>query len=193
MKTATTLLNETFERLQLGDAAGIPISRLEYDESRRMIVLEIDGKGVALIPLENVCGMVPLGKGEEKDFQITTAEAKQKIAIERAMEAEKQRKAAEQAKVEAARQRALDVQKSAARQVDAQAEAERIRAEYKRNHPDESTPFPANYEPPPPVATRLGMRLGETPEEPEAAEKPKPKKRKGRPKGSKNKPKEATS
>ena len=167
MKTATTLLTETFERLQLGDGGGFPVKRLEYDEGRRMVIVEIDKKGIALIPLENVAGMVPLGKGEEKDYQITPADARQKQAIKLAQEEQARREAAAKAKVDAQKQRALEATQSAQRSRDSLAEAERIRAEYKKNHPQETTPFPAGYEPPP-VATKLGMRLGETPEEPEA-------------------------
>lgn len=201
MKTETTILDALFKRLQLGDDGRPLVERLEYNSDQRMVLVELQGKeGVGLIPLENVAGMVPLMKGE--NIELTTAERKQELAVQAALEEQKRRDKVAKDKADAAKQRALDAANSAQKQRDVMKEAERVRAEYRKNHPDESTPFPAGYEPPP-VATKLGMRLGETPEEPEPVEfqkemkgefvEPKPKKRKTRKdKGKPRKKKEAT-
>ena len=132
--------------LEAGDQ-GIPrISRLDFDDERRLVIVEREGKGVAFIPMERVSSMEPMQKGEEKQYQLTPDADRQRIAVEKAQEQQAMREKAAADKKAAAEERAR--QATNTNHVDAVKEAERIRAEYLKNQPPpETTPFPAGKTP----------------------------------------------
>ena len=133
--------------LEAGDQ-GIPrISRLDFDDERRLVIVEREGKGTAFIPMERVSSMEPMVKGEEKQYELTPDADRQRIAVEKAQKQQAMRDKAAADKEAAAEERAR--QATNTNHVDAVAEAERIRAEYAKNQPPpETTPFPAGRTPP---------------------------------------------
>ena len=134
--------------LEAGDQ-GIPrISRLDFDDERRLVIVEREGKGTAFIPMERVSSMEPMAKGEEKQYELTPDADRQRIAVEKAREQQAMREKAAADKKAAAEERAR--QATNTNHVDAVKEADRIRLEYEKNHAPkpETTPFPAGKTPP---------------------------------------------
>jgi hypothetical protein len=132
--------------LQMGDAGRPTLERLDFEEEKRLVVVEVQGKGVTFIPLERISCMDPMAPGEEKDYQLTSVERRQQIAVEKARRQALLKKGAELAKAEAARQRTMNL--TSTDHGDAVKEAERVREEFKRQNPGETTPFPAGRTPP---------------------------------------------
>jgi len=133
--------------LEAGDQ-GIPrVSRLEYDDERRLVIVEREGKGTAFLPMERVCSMEPMSKGEEAQYELTPDAQRMQKAVEEAQRIEQMRKQAEEDKRKQLEERARQAMN--VNHVDAVKEAERIRAEYMKNQPPpETTPFPDGKTPP---------------------------------------------
>ena len=144
---STNVLGTETQLLQMGDSGRPILERLDFEEDKRLVVVEVQGKGVTFIPLERVSCMDPMGPGEEKDYQVTTAERRQQLAVEEAQRQAQLKKKAQEDKAEAARQRSMNLVNP--NHQDALKEAERIREEYRKGLPPaETTPFPAGRTPP---------------------------------------------
>jgi hypothetical protein len=144
---STNVQGTETQLLQMGDAGRPTLERLDFEEEKRLVVVEVQGKGVTFIPLERVSCMDPMNPGEEKDYQVTSAERRQQLAVEEAQQQAQMKKKAEEDKAEAARQRSMNLVNP--NHKDALKEAERIREEYRKSQPPpETTPFPAGKTPP---------------------------------------------
>jgi hypothetical protein len=149
-----TIFGRTTQTITLGENGTHEISRLEYQEDRRLIVVASPIKGTVLIPLEAINWMEPLKDSEAGNYAIRTIEQKaqdeevKRLEIAKAIEEEN-------ARIKAIAAAAVSPRGPTAE------EAERIRAEYKAMYSTagETTPWPANVTPPLTEAEKRAMGL----------------------------------